>query len=1444
MKNTKVFSIFCAIVLCAFVSTTVLAKTIVEPQKTKPVVKTVNKSLGAAKKEPLLGSSPGGNPSYVLASTTPIAGAEGQIQYNSGSGLGANSGLTWDIAGGNLGVGTSTPTSRLTVFGGNLEVTPQGEISILGTYDTNGFAYSSYISGNFAYIADGAEGLKVVDVSDPTNPILVGSLANSSTAVGIYVSGRYAYMADNNDGLYIIDVIHPTQPVLVSTYPMNNNSDVKVVGQYAYVTDGSAGIRVLDVSNPSAVKLVSTYNTPGTPTKLFINGKYLYLADGGSGLEIYDISNPANITAVGNIATADNAQGVYVTGRYAYVAIGGTGFDIIDVSDPTAPELLSQTDTDGISRDLFTAGNYLYLADQDAHLKIFSVASSTAPVLIGGYSTVGTAQAVTIAGKYAYISDGNGGLEIFDITGILAPSATIGAIATGRIDISDIFNVDGPASIGGGLNVSGDSQYFGSLALSTTTGVLFDADNNLFRVGVGTSSPAALFSVGYDNGFTVNNTGSATSTEFEATGGITLGGTRRTTWPAAIDLAGNNGQIQFNDYGVLGADSNFSWNTSTAILNITGAVAANSIALSDGVATSTIAGNLQIANGKDLQVSRIYSYSPLNIDSNLVVNADTSLQALEISGVATSTSKVFVGTGNPAVDDYLLQLSNQSASAGSFGQYINFQSSSGSATGLEVYLGAGTGGSSRGVNSTAFGGTVENIGLRGEAYNADADNYGVFGEAHTGANNYGIYGTAADNNAYAGWFQGNVNITGTATTTNLVVSDELTLGGVTVNTWPEGFNTGWKLTNDLINFNTGADQVSVGGTATTSDAILEVTNTNDSARYGQYINFTSDFGSDSAYGLFSSASSTSVTTSNTEGIHGEAKSIKNSIFGAGAIGVRGKGAGLAGANSYGVFGEATPFDDGIGYGVYGISSPLSSPDNSTNYGLYGSASGGITNYGVYGTASGGLGENYAGYFDGDVTIDGNATTTNLEVTNGLTLGGVTKTSWPSGGSVAGLDEAIQFNNNGDFGGDVNLTWASSSAQLGVNGTVYALNGNFSVSATSTKLYVETDLKVATTTSEWLGSSSSASIFSPIGEYQTLIARSVTNTGGEYGTAIAPYRGSCVAPFDGNGNGCTAGNYTYNDNAGTKIYSGFWRTNGDDFGLEMLTGKVKSAVDIVQTLDADSSVNRDMDFLSMTPYVDTYTYSIENLTFDGEGLDDMTADIDTYASDTQEYVVTIDGEGTPDTFSLTIDGSPWLTEEPITGSPQNLPYGLDITFAATTGHTTGDSWTFSATKTTHTFTGDYIKLRLADESELASWDRQGIHLTDSSLFINSINDGISFVGGGTIDPSILINSAFSPDALTISGGKTTSDASADINLALFSTDGSNAVNILQNGTTPVATFKSNGSATFAGTAATTTLTLDASGAGVSCVKMKDSDGTGYTYLTAADGVLTASADSCE
>ena len=91
----------------------------------------------------------------------------------------------------------------LLLFAGACFAQDSLNVRLAGRYDTGGYAFGVYVSGSYAYVADGGDGLRIIDVSVPSSPYEIGFYNTGDTAYGVYVSGSYAYVADYEDGLRV-----------------------------------------------------------------------------------------------------------------------------------------------------------------------------------------------------------------------------------------------------------------------------------------------------------------------------------------------------------------------------------------------------------------------------------------------------------------------------------------------------------------------------------------------------------------------------------------------------------------------------------------------------------------------------------------------------------------------------------------------------------------------------------------------------------------------------------------------------------------------------------------------------------------------------------------------------------------------------------------------------------------------------------------------------------------------------------------------------------------------------------------------------------------------------------------------------------------------------------------------------------------------------------------
>ena len=111
----------------------------------------------------------------------------------------------------------------------------------------------------YLFVTDN-DGLKTIDISNPAKPRLTGSTVALADARGVFVARTYAYVAAGAQGLAIVNVTRPEQ---MSMYRMFNAdgalrdaTDVVVAhtnaSPFAYVADGTGGLKVIQLTSPES----------------------------------------------------------------------------------------------------------------------------------------------------------------------------------------------------------------------------------------------------------------------------------------------------------------------------------------------------------------------------------------------------------------------------------------------------------------------------------------------------------------------------------------------------------------------------------------------------------------------------------------------------------------------------------------------------------------------------------------------------------------------------------------------------------------------------------------------------------------------------------------------------------------------------------------------------------------------------------------------------------------------------------------------------------------------------------------------------------------------------------------------------------------------------------------------------------------------------------------
>jgi hypothetical protein len=364
-----------------------------------------------------------------------------------------------DLAGGLHVVDISNPSS------------PQN----VGHVFTPGYAYDLVVAGRYVYVTVGGyapEALTAYDVSDPTSPTLLTSVTLGDSPTGIALSGDHVFTTDWLGVLRTVRVADTIDPHLAgSTSVIYPEGQLALAGDHAYLADGMFGLRVIDIRDPANPVIVGTADTPGAAEDVDVSGNLAYVADGTFGyLQVVDISDPTNPTVLGQ-GSDPGGKGVDVQGHLAYVAAGLNGFYVLDVSDPTSPTLRGADGSLASTHDVVVTGDLAYVADEYDCLGIYDVSDPTDPTLLGGLDPPGLGYgfAVDVSGDFAYVAEADSGLRIIDVATPSAPSLAA-TVTTGGI----VY----------GVRVDGDRAY------------LADNQNGLYVVDVSDPYQPAILSGG------------------------------------------------------------------------------------------------------------------------------------------------------------------------------------------------------------------------------------------------------------------------------------------------------------------------------------------------------------------------------------------------------------------------------------------------------------------------------------------------------------------------------------------------------------------------------------------------------------------------------------------------------------------------------------------------------------------------------------------------------------------------------------------------------------------------------------------------------------------------------------------------------------------------------------------------------------------------------------
>ncbi len=329
-----------------------------------------------------------------------------------------------------------------------VDISSPGLESVVKVVDTPGGASDVFTQNGYAYLIDTRSALYVVDVDPLAQAEIVDTTLTVDRASRITVSGGYAYVSNGFHSVYILDIAPPCAAGIINVIDIVGYSyDVELYQDYAYIAGRSGGMYIMDVSDPYNAQIVNTITGLNDPYALDIYNDHVYVCEMSLGIQILGLSSPTSPNQLNTVLT-NLPLAVHADGNYACVADATTGIKIIDITDPSTGGVVGSCNTDGSAQRIFTYNGYAYVGDWDEGLAVIDIdppgsASVTDKLILGG-NTYG----VVVKYGYAFVANTNDGLVIVDIDppGTLELVATLDTIGSG----SDIVVEDGYAYLAAG----------------------------------------------------------------------------------------------------------------------------------------------------------------------------------------------------------------------------------------------------------------------------------------------------------------------------------------------------------------------------------------------------------------------------------------------------------------------------------------------------------------------------------------------------------------------------------------------------------------------------------------------------------------------------------------------------------------------------------------------------------------------------------------------------------------------------------------------------------------------------------------------------------------------------------------------------------------------------------------------------------------------------------
>lgn len=309
-----------------------------------------------------------------------------------------------------------------------LDVSDPSHPLIIGEWVTSGYVYDIRLKNSLAFVAT-ANGLLILDVSDPRNPEELSSINVGHQVSRVALADSFVFVSGFPGPVTLVEVTNPRAPRVRSMVPGFHGEwpdCMDARGRFLYFGNFEvSNLGIVDAQDPDSIRWVESARLDAFAHTGFVSDTLLLLGmtayDQKNYIGVYSIARPDTAVELGRVEVPEVVTSITADSANAYASFFETGISImVDIRDPRNPVIRQQFIPDWLQLRgrgrLARTGNLLLEPFAGAGLRIFDVSASDSMTLVSFVPTGGFPERIDWVGNRAYIACGFAGLWILDAT--------------------------------------------------------------------------------------------------------------------------------------------------------------------------------------------------------------------------------------------------------------------------------------------------------------------------------------------------------------------------------------------------------------------------------------------------------------------------------------------------------------------------------------------------------------------------------------------------------------------------------------------------------------------------------------------------------------------------------------------------------------------------------------------------------------------------------------------------------------------------------------------------------------------------------------------------------------------------------------------------------------------------------------------------------------------